>query len=299
MSVTSRPARVRSAPIEAPFAPAPTTAMRGSAMAVVYTSAEHRQAVPPASGSTAWLSVQPDGGLSNGAASPALVGAPVRSASGACGPPSRQIGDHHVAEHRAVVIAEPGARQVAPEERAERVLVGDAEDAEGADHHVEVDRVDLGGERASGATALQDRRDQLDRRGVEAGEALGAAQVLGPMDVLDAHEADEVRVRLVVVEGELGEAADCGDRVEVLDVDRLLGIADRGVGTLQDLDVELLLAAEVVVDHPLRGAGGGRDLVAARARRLRLTSGSLVPSSDARDSMGRLTGDRRSRYITD
>ena len=44
-------------------------------------------------------------------------------------------------------------------------------------------------------------------------------EVLGAVDVLDAHQPDEVRVRLVVVEGQLGQPADRGDRVEVLDVD--------------------------------------------------------------------------------
>ena len=43
--------------------------------------------------------------------------------------------------------------------------------------------------------------------------------VLGVVDVLDADQADEVRVRLVVVEGQLGQAPDRRDRVEVVDVD--------------------------------------------------------------------------------
>jgi hypothetical protein len=55
--------------------------------------------------------------------------------------------------------------------------------------------------------------------------------------------------------------ADRHHRVEVVDVDRLLGGADAGVRVLEHGDVELLLAAEVVVDHPLGGAGAGADLV--------------------------------------
>jgi hypothetical protein len=40
--------------------------------------------------------------------------------------------------------------------------------------------------------------------------------MLAAMDVLDAHQADEVGTPLVVVEGELGESADRGERIEVL-----------------------------------------------------------------------------------
>ena len=59
--------------------------------------------------------------------------------------------------------------------------------------------------------------------------------------------------------------ADGVDRVDVVDLQSLLGLADAAVGVLQHGQVELLLAAEVVVDHPLRGAGALGDLVDARA----------------------------------
>jgi diguanylate cyclase (GGDEF)-like protein/PAS domain S-box-containing protein len=57
-----------------------------------------------------------------------------------------EVGDDHVGEHLAVVVVALGAGEVAAEERAEGVLVGDAEHAEGADHHVQVDRVDVADE---------------------------------------------------------------------------------------------------------------------------------------------------------
>jgi hypothetical protein len=69
-----------------------------------------------------------------------------------------------------------------------------------------------------------------------------------------------------VVEHRLGEAADRRARVEVLDVDLLLVRADPRVGALEHRDVQPLLAAEVVVEHPLRRAGALGDLVHARAR---------------------------------
>ena len=90
--------------------------------------------------------------------------------------------------------------------------------------------------------------------------------VLAVVDVLDADQADEVRMGLVVVEGELGQAADGRGRIEIIDVDALLGTADGAVGALEDGDEEPFLALEVVVDHPLRRARPGRDLVHARAR---------------------------------
>jgi hypothetical protein len=68
-------------------------------------------------------------------------------------------------------------------------------------------------------------------------------------------------VGLVVVERQLGERPHGPPGVEVVDVQRLLEPADPGVRPLQDGDVETLLGAEVVVDHPLRRAGLGGDLV--------------------------------------
>ena len=116
------------------------------------------------------------------------------------------------------------------------------------------------------AARVEDARDQVDRGRVEVGEAARAAHVLRAVDVLDADEADEVGVRLVVVERQLGEPADRGDRLEVLDLERALGVADLRVGALEHGDEQPGLLAEVVVEHPLRRARALRDLVHARPR---------------------------------
>ena len=108
---------------------------------------------------------------------------------------------------------------------------------------------------------VEDRAQDVEGGVGQAGEHGRAGEVLGAVDVLDAHQPDEVRVRLVVVERQPGELADRLDRVEVLDVELLLEAADEAVRLLQDGDVEPLLAAEVVVDHPLGGAGLVRDHV--------------------------------------
>src|SRR4051794_32023565 len=77
-----------------------------------------------------------------------------------------EVADDQVADHAAV----PGGvvrDEIAVEERAERVAVGDPEHAERADDHVHVERVDSAGDAAVGAAAGEDRVDQLDGRRAE------------------------------------------------------------------------------------------------------------------------------------
>src|SRR5215211_7524749 len=85
---------------------------------------------------------------------------------------ARQVLDDHVAQHLAVPVAQHGIKEIAAEDCAEGVTVGDAEDAERADHHVYVDGVDIDVERAVGAAPVEDPLDQLDRRAVLAGEVV-------------------------------------------------------------------------------------------------------------------------------
>src|ERR1700733_12217298 len=183
-------------------------------------------------------------------------------------PPQRssgEVADHHVADHLAVALVAGWVDEVAPERGQERVLVGHPEEAECADHHVQVDRVAPPPERAGGVTALEYPLGRGDHRAVQPAEDLGLADVLGPVNVLDRDQPDEIRMRLVMVEGELSELSDRRDRVEVIDVELRLDIAEQRIDPLQGRDEELLLAAEVVVDHPLRGARLGGDLVDPRS----------------------------------
>jgi hypothetical protein len=126
---------------------------------------------------------------------------------------------------------------------------------------VHVEGVDVGAEHAGGPAAFQHAVQHGDGRAVQVDQPGHLGHVLGLLGVLDPDELDERRVGLVVVEGDLGQAADRGDRVQVVDVDGALGQADLRVRAFQHRQVELLLAAEVVVDHPFRGAGPVGDLV--------------------------------------
>ena len=76
-----------------------------------------------------------------------------------------------------------------------------------ADHHMHVDRVDVVAEDALAHPPLDDLLEQRDGGDVLAQDRLGLAQMLGPMDVLDADELDECLVRGVVVVRRLREGS--------------------------------------------------------------------------------------------
>ena len=78
----------------------------------------------------------------------------------------------------------------------------------------------------------------------------------------------------VVVVGELDDAAHRVHRRQVVEVELAFGLADLGVHVLEHREVELLLAAEVVVDQRARGVGARGDGVHARA--LEAARGELV-----------------------
>src|SRR5439155_1607308 len=112
---------------------------------------------------------------------------------------------------------------------------------------------------------LEDLRDHVNGRHAEAREAPRLPHVLSPVHVLVAHDADEVGVRLVVIECELGEPPNRLPRLEVLDVQFLLGHPDQVVGPFQDRNPEAFFTTEVVIDHPLCRTGPSPDLVNPRA----------------------------------
>ena len=112
---------------------------------------------------------------------------------------------------------------------------------------------------------IQDARGDVDRGRIQVTQDGGLGNVLAAVDVLDADQANEIGVRLVVIEGQLGQSTDRRDGVEVFDIERLLGGADFGIRLLEHGEVEPLFAAEVVVDHALGGARARGNLVDARA----------------------------------
>ena len=73
-----------------------------------------------------------------------------------------------------------------------------------------------------------------------------------------------MRVREVVVPGELDQPANRGRGLEVLEAQGLFGLADVGVGLLEDREEQVVLAAEVVVQQALVDAGALGDALDPR-----------------------------------
>ena len=86
-------------------------------------------------------------------------------------------------------------------------------------------------------------------------DALRALEEARAHQVLGVEQADELGVLDEVAPGEERELAQRLLGVAVAEVERRLGAADAGVGLLEHDEVERLLVAEVVVEHPLVGAG--------------------------------------------
>ncbi len=94
---------------------------------------------------------------------------------------------------------------------------------------------------------------------------LGLRQELAVVDVLRHHEADEIGVCELVIEGEADQLAQRRLGLQVVEVERGLDAADAPVGFFEHGHVQAFLAREVVIDHALAGVRERGDLVDARA----------------------------------
>ena len=209
--------------------------------------------------------------------------------------PVGDVAENHVASPpRAGGDVAPRAH-LALEDGRERVLVRDVEHAERGDRLVDLDRVDARRKLPSRWPRSRTRRsvsmiDRLSERMAGTSSRWRPARL-----VLRHDQPHEALVLEVVVVGEFDDATDRLRRREVVEIERVLRLADLGVHLLQHREVELLLAAEVVVDQCARGVGPRRDRVHARA--LEAARGELVGRrlDDARPVRLRRLGLRMAR----
>src|SRR5262245_51607455 len=154
---------------------------------------------------------------------------------------------------------------VDPEDSGKRVLGGDVEHTEGRDRLVDFHGVDVRAEGAVPLAALQNSPERVDDRSVQRAHHPRFLQVAAPDLVLGHDQPNEPFVIEVVIVGECDDAPDRVRRTQVGEVEAILRVSDVAVHVLQDGEVDLLFAAEVVVDERARGTGARRDRVHTRS----------------------------------
>src|SRR5882724_8956956 len=164
-----------------------------------------------------------------------------------------QIAEHDVDDMPAARGELVAGGEVAAENGRERVAVREIEEAERRDADIELNRIDALAERAGRGTALEQRRDHADQRRMQLANASRLLQIAGAVEVLGRKQAEKFRVLDEIAPGELDQLAHAVDRIALDDVEPDLGRADGGVGGLEHCEIEPLLVAEIVVDHPLVG----------------------------------------------
>ena len=129
-----------------------------------------------------------------------------------------------------------------------------------------VQRVEPGAEDPLFNATLQDVFKGLHDRVVHGLDAFRTLDVFTLVDIFDADDAHKIRVHVVVIEGELHQPPNRLHRLKLIQIQATFDAADFAVELLQHLDVELLLAGEVVIDHALGGFGALGNRVHPRPR---------------------------------
>src|SRR5712671_1471582 len=149
------------------------------------------------------------------------------------------------------------------EDAREGRAVGDVEEAQRADRHVQVDLVDPVAERARGPAAPIDVTQGRNGRKVQLFDAPRPCEMDAVVDILDHHQANEALIGVLIVERESDERPQGRFWLDLIEFERCLDVADAAVGLFEHLGEEPLLVAKVVVDHPLAGVGASRNVVDA------------------------------------
>ncbi len=142
--------------------------------------------------------------------------------------------------------------KVSTEQDFQRMAVRHVGEPKGGDGDIEIERIDLA-EYTLGNAAFNYVGYLSQDRPVEARDIGRRPQMHGTVQVLGIDHADEGGVLDVVAKRELYEAAYSADGIVRVEFQLILGIADASIEVLHRRNVEVLLAAEVVIDHRLVG----------------------------------------------
>ena len=83
-------------------------------------------------------------------------------------------------------------------------------------------------------------------------------------EVLGVEQREKFRIAQKIVPGEVDQPPDRFERIEMLEIQRSFLCADLFIGAFEDGKLELVLLANLVIQHTLVGAGLGRDPVDPR-----------------------------------
>ena len=83
--------------------------------------------------------------------------------------------------------------------------------------------------------------------------------------ILGVQQRQEFRVAEEIVPGETDQPLDRFRRIEMFQIEPALLDADFLIGAFEHREIEVVLVADVIIEHALVGAGLGRDPVDARA----------------------------------
>src|SRR5688572_2724464 len=159
-----------------------------------------------------------------------------------------------------------GARrhQVALEDARKRIAVAQVEVPLAGNRDVELHRVDPAAEQPLRLAPAQHVAQQRHQVRMHLRHAARAAHVPALVQVLAVQQGHEFRMLEEVVPGEGHQAAHRLARIEVLEPERALGVADMRVAPFQRGEEQAFLVAEVVVEHALVRPRARRDAVDAR-----------------------------------
>ena len=130
---------------------------------------------------------------------------------------------------------------------------------------MQVNRVHVRAKHPAGHAAFVHRLHGVDGGHVQLLDGGGAADELAPVHVLVHHQADEIGVVQLVVEGEAHQGAQRGLGLHVFQAQARLDLANAPVSLFEHRQVQALFATKIVVNHALAGVGQRGDLVDARA----------------------------------
>ena len=99
----------------------------------------------------------------------------------------------------------------------------------------------------------------FDDRDIQILNRLRCRQMLGSVNVLDTDQAGEIRVFLVVCDGEFDQLTYCFFRFQILQMHGRFDPPDVAIGFFKDGDIQAFLAAKIIIYRAFGRPRTGRD----------------------------------------